>query len=144
MARTSKTAAQQAALDQLRAQKEIDAQTQAIDHEADFVRQAIDSLPSGKRALIAFFASVSASVGTVYSIQLLISYAVAGVLALSGSIMLSTVISILGLLISFASAYYAGSVVFTAIVSGSIDAKFGAVKNKVTGLFARRPISVAA
>jgi hypothetical protein len=160
---TTQTPEQIAALAKMRQQKEIDealAKTEQPKVEfassAPFTEDEIEmsqfwadmkaKLPSGKRAICALIVSVSASFATTYSIQWICAYAVAGVLALSGSALLAMIISALSWILSILVAVKIGGKVFAAVVTGDYGIKVPASLGKLNPMkwFKSEPIIVAA
>ena len=99
-------------------------------------------LPSGKRAITALLVSVAASTTAIYGVNVVCAYAVAGVLALSGSALLAMIISALGWIIAALAAWSVGRRVFAAIITGDYGVKVPASLNPMNW-FGNKEITVA-
>jgi len=163
---TTQTQEQAAALQALRQQKEIDealAKTEQptpvevpdleFASSAPFAEDEIEmsqfwadmkaKLPSGKRAITALLVSVAASTTAVYGVNVVCAYAVAGVLALSGSALLAMIISALGWIIAALAAFSVGRRVFAAIITGDYGVKIPQKFNPLNWFGKSEPTTVA-
>ena len=120
-----------------------DTDKMAFDMKGLFSAAGIE-LPSWKRLLVNALACFATGylIGAVASV--IINTMIAGVMALTGSVVVGWFFYILGLVIMVYAAFVAGRAVTQYIMSGSIDQDYAAVKAKVTGWFAKKPIVAAA
>jgi hypothetical protein len=145
-------AEQQAAAERARAEQalaDLEAHRAANpDYRSDAqgrIMSAVDMLmegyefPSWKRIVCGVIAGIIVAAGAGLLIGLIGSYAIAGVLALTGSAVLAWCVYILTLIISFFVGGKVGSKVGGYVISGDIDRHASAAKNKVLGWFKAKP-----
>jgi hypothetical protein len=98
---------------------------------------------STKRKLAAFFGSILVSGAAGYAIGSLAGYAIAGVMALGGSVLWAYLILIIALILGAYAGMKIGQHVGNYILSGKIDKDIVAAKNKFLGFFKSKPLIVA-
>lgn len=164
-----RTAAQQAELDRLRAEKsaateQVIADAVAPKSKLELTQENIEAqahklvsqlrsafgfdteegMPSFKRKMAAFFATIILAGGAGYGIGTIAGYAMAGIYLMSGSMLLAYLVMIMAVLLSAYVGMKIGQVVGNYVLSGQIDHDIKRAKNMVTRLFKREPKLAAA
>lgn len=100
--------------------------------------------PSFKRKLAAFFVSAALSFGAGYAIGTVAGYAIVAIATLGGSVLWAWLIMLLAIMLSIYAGIKIGGAAANYILSNQIDKDIAAAKNKVTGWFAKKPLTIAA
>jgi len=144
-AKPGRTPAQQAALDEMRAKREASEKLAAeMVNDPSVLGESINamlaSMPSGKRALAAFFVPFTVSFGVGYGIGQLCQYAIGVIATYSTAAAWPIVVMILGAMLAIYAGFKIGQHLGGYIITGQIDRDvarawnwvFGAKGEKVT------------
>lgn len=101
----------------------------------------MDSLPSWKRIACAWIASAVASFGIGYLGGYITSYLMLGAALLTGSVFITLLVYVLGMLLTIYAGYKAGLFIHLEVITESIDARFDSAKSFVTGLFSSKVVT---
>lgn len=132
-AKPDRTPAQQAALDEMRAKREAseklyaglgtktDEHGNAIEDLGESIESILASMPSGKRALAAFFVPFTVSFGVGYGIGQLCQYAIGVIATYSTAAAWPIVVMILGAMLAIYAGFKIGQHLGGYIITGQID-----------------------
>lgn len=151
---TKHTAAQQKAIDDLRAKKaaatvEPKMADSTVGHELNedevsFLKMMRSmtgfGFPSWKRSIVGMLLGISVGVGISYIGSMIVSIIMAGAVATT-SYFLALIIAVLVAIIAAYAALKLSAKAFNYVATSSIDEDYKAVKNKVLGWFGSRPVA---
>lgn len=109
--------------------------------QQDMLDQA--GVPTGKRFLCAFVASIVVAIGITYVSMALIDMAVLAAITLTGSAFVALVIWLLGAIATIVVSALASGRAFGYVASRAIDEHFASAKSFARNLFARRGLEAA-
>lgn len=102
------------------------------------------SVVSWKRIAVAWIIGLAAGFGVSYIMTSLVTYAVIGAMLLSGSVFITNLVYIVGLIITMYASYRTSIFVHLKVIDRSVDETFANVSNKVRGWFGSSAIKSVA
>lgn len=100
----------------------------------------MDSLPSWQRIACAWVASLVTSVGIGYLGGYITSYLMLGAALLTGSVFITLLVYVLGMLLTIYAGYKAGLFVHLEVITEKVDARIESAKSYVSGLFSSQKV----
>lgn len=99
------------------------------------------SVVSWKRIAVAWIIGLAAGFGASYVMTALVTYAVVGAMLLSGSVFITNLVYIMGLIITFYASYRASIFVHLKIIDRSVDELIANASHSVRSLFGNKHVA---